>query len=77
MKVFFESLRRKVVGFGPVRSMHSNFSMDTIFAIAANLRTWYDSGETIVGISFDVPLKWSEDDLSRDSFLPAAVPSSP
>ena len=50
MKVFFESFRRKVVDFGPVRSMHSLLSMDTIFAIAANLRTSYNSSEIIVRI---------------------------
>ena len=50
MKVFFESFRRKVVDFGPVRSMHSLLSMDRMYAIAANLRTSRHSGETIVGI---------------------------
>jgi hypothetical protein len=66
---------RKVVGLGPVGSMHSVFSMDTMFAMAASLRTWHDFGEMICGISLVVPLNSSDDDPFRDSFLPAAVPS--
>jgi hypothetical protein len=60
---------------GPVGNMHYVFSMDTIFAMAASLGTWHDSGEMICGISLVVPLNSSDDDPFRDSFLPAAVPS--
>ena len=65
-----------MVGLGPVRNMHSMFSLDTMFAMAASLRTWHDSGKMIYGISLDVPLNSSDDDPFRDSFLPEAVPSS-
>ncbi len=44
---------------------------------AASLRTWHDSGEMVRGMSLDVPLNSSDDDPSRDSSLPAAVPSPP
>jgi hypothetical protein len=64
-------------GLGSVGSMHSVFSMDTMFAMADSLRTWHDSGEMIRGLSLDVPINSSDDDPSRDSFLPVAVPSPP
>ena len=37
-------------------------------------RTWHDSGEMIRVISLGVPLNSSDDDPSRESILPAAVP---
>lgn len=49
--------------------MQSVFSVDTMFAMAASLRTWHDSGEMIRGISLDMSLNSSDDDPSQDSFL--------